>query len=591
MAEGASRKVLREAIVTTIPREDLQTALAEATPGRDFNALVSPTANYNRQVFELVDRAIDEGWIGDLVATVLELRAGNVKFVAKVRPVAEALQAGEELPPEDARQGPIPPSMALVWTTLSLGVVATSAAAGALSGQVPIFLLLPLIVAVAFLGFGVWALIAPASALLVGLYVRDQRLIPGLGASGLVLGLALAAAGVSVVSAVVETRKTIPVIAHLKNGATPLANHEIFSEVAASPDTRTLRIDNKTSGTGDARFELRANEFYRFGVRMRRGGVDREGSFAARLIERPERIELDIAAIASEAWTAPGKQATLAVVVESRTEISPNLPAPVREAVALGRSARPDSPPADGAVRRGRAPLGLPAAPWMSDRIFFTHGYDPSRRRPVFAAFRVDPNARAVPRGIRDTWLPDPDLPATIQPNPVDFRGSGFDRGTLVTRSNVQPATTEAAAEVFYMSVVVPQTQQSNRKTWYALERYTTRAADEGGEPVYVIAGPVYRRTAATEDRVLVLGDSATPVPTDLFRVLLRRSKDGGWETQAFLTPNDDTEENDPLRFVTSIAELERLTGTALLPDLPAARKSEVNRASWLAPSSPPSRT
>ena len=65
----------------------------------------------------------------------------------------------------------------------------------------PVWLIPAVILALLFLALGIATLIVPRHRLLVDLYATDQRLIKGLGASGLVLALALAASAYFVWSA------------------------------------------------------------------------------------------------------------------------------------------------------------------------------------------------------------------------------------------------------------------------------------------------------------------------------------------------------------------------------------------------------
>jgi hypothetical protein len=74
VATEGPRKTLRKAIVSDIDRGSLRQILAEATPSRDFDALVTADTDYDKQVSQLIRRANNEGWIGDLVNAVLEAR-------------------------------------------------------------------------------------------------------------------------------------------------------------------------------------------------------------------------------------------------------------------------------------------------------------------------------------------------------------------------------------------------------------------------------------------------------------------------------------------------------------------------------------
>ena len=73
--------------------------LGEGNPELGSSMSLVSENDFGMQVFELIDRAYDEGWIEDLVDAVLKEFPGNQRFVAAVRPIAEKIKTGVELPP------------------------------------------------------------------------------------------------------------------------------------------------------------------------------------------------------------------------------------------------------------------------------------------------------------------------------------------------------------------------------------------------------------------------------------------------------------------------------------------------------------
>jgi endonuclease G len=390
----------------------------------------------------------------------------------------------------------------------------------------------------------------------------------------------------------IAARRTITVVAAVQNAGSPLTGLEVFSEVAASDESKAGRIWKLTSQqSGEAILDLRPNAFYRFGVKMPRLGTLQEGAFFTRLIKEPERIEFDVRNIPDGGWLRGGEQRAAVGVVQENEPVSPNLTAAARTTIQKSTEIRIASPDPQAGLRSERGPLGLPPAPWVADRLGFTLGYDPQRRRPVFTAYLLDGSrSDRLSRSSEERFIQDPALPREVQPRDEDFRGSGYDRGHLVRTGDIR-TNPEAVQEAYYLSSVVPQTGQSNRMSWLSVEQYTTTAAESARVKVWILSGPVYRRSANGKERVLVLGEGATPVPTDLFRILLRRSGPD-WNVQAFLVPNDQTVERNPLTFATSVDALEKLMGTNLLPNLPPQLKTIVNINDWRSspaqPSSPP---
>ena len=87
------RTILQKAVLDAFAPELLKILLKESTPSRDFADLVPSNAAFDTQVVELIDRADNEGWLGDLIDAMLRARNGNAHFVAAVRPIADKLKA------------------------------------------------------------------------------------------------------------------------------------------------------------------------------------------------------------------------------------------------------------------------------------------------------------------------------------------------------------------------------------------------------------------------------------------------------------------------------------------------------------------
>jgi tetratricopeptide (TPR) repeat protein len=92
------------------------------------------------------------------------------------------------------KRGPtIPLTVRLVWGILSLIVIAPFAAARWYQTELPYWFLALVILGFVFFVFALSAFIPPLHRLLLGFYSKDQKLIPGLGLTGLVLAVAVIA--------------------------------------------------------------------------------------------------------------------------------------------------------------------------------------------------------------------------------------------------------------------------------------------------------------------------------------------------------------------------------------------------------------
>jgi DNA/RNA endonuclease G (NUC1) len=134
----------------------------------------------------------------------------------------------------------------------------------------------------------------------------------------------------------------------------------------------------------------------------------------------------------------------------------------------------------------------------------------------------------------------------------------------------------EAEREISYYSLVVPQPDKTNQLTWKAVEDLVTEASQRLG-PIHVLAGPVYPRGGNLP--FLVIGPGKTPVPTGLFRVLLRQTRGGTWKSIGFLVPNDGSIERDARKFVSSVAEVEKQTGLVFFSGMDAATAQRLKQS------------
>jgi DNA/RNA endonuclease G (NUC1) len=233
-------------------------------------------------------------------------------------------------------------------------------------------------------------------------------------------------------------------------------------------------------------------------------------------------------------------------------------------------------------------PLGWPAAPLVVQHKAFRLGYDPTKRRPIFAGqvvFEGMPNIVACPdRTTNEHWRPDEHVPLPTQPQITDFRGSGFVRGQLVRRCDARLNGIDAVADAYLLSATVPQHPDNNRKGWLAIENYTTEASRK--RPILVLAGPIYPALHLGDEFALTIGENRVPVPRELYRVLIAYGADDKLEVQAFVSKNTDSPGSQSAdewltSQRTSLFEVDRLLGYQLLPMVSNDLRTSVNTDDW----------
>ena len=214
--------------------------------------------------------------------------------------------------------------------------------------------------------------------------------------------------------------------------------------------------------------------------------------------------------------------------------------------------------------RRLHLPWGVPSAPLVVTRRAYVVGFDPSLKLARWVAYKI---ANTAPRSRRrDTWVMDPSIAAASQATPDVYRDNPYDRGTFVRRIDLG-ADDEAAA--FFMSVVAPQADRMNQGVWVRIEDLASRAATKAD--VWIITGPAFLPAPGKTDVVYPVLEGGVSVPTHWFRVAVRRTPQGALDAIAFLVPNTFTVQDDAAAYLTSIDEIERVTGLTLLVGLPDA--------------------
>ena len=151
------------------------------------------------------------------------------------------------------------------------------------------------------------------------------------------------------------------------------------------------------------------------------------------------------------------------------------------------------------------------------------------------------------------------------------FRGSGFDRGHLISSADhLENALINS--ETFLLSNMSPQKPGFNRGVWKNLESAVRRLSQkkitvDGREvwkyaEVYAICGPVFD----IDKKIKVIGDTgeiSIVIPHSFFKSVLAEQRNGRLEVSSFLFPNEKTDK--PVKdFLTHTVEVEQRSGLTL---------------------------
>jgi endonuclease G len=230
--------------------------------------------------------------------------------------------------------------------------------------------------------------------------------------------------------------------------------------------------------------------------------------------------------------------------------------------------------------------LGVPRDGDPSDELLVDHGtfvlsYDPRRRLANWVSWRLQAaDLGLVPR--RDDFHPDELLPAALfHVRPLDYRGSGFDRGHLCP-SGDRTSSAQANRSTFVMTNMQPQVHALNAGPWEGLEAYERRRAQEGAQ-LHIVAGGLFDAAPAT-----IGPDISVPRASYKILVVLRPGQGPAAVTTetdvyAVIMPNVPAVAGTRWpRYLVSVDELERASGYDFLTAVPApvADVLEARRAS-----------
>jgi endonuclease G len=203
-----------------------------------------------------------------------------------------------------------------------------------------------------------------------------------------------------------------------------------------------------------------------------------------------------------------------------------------------------------------------------------TDGYallhDNDAKIAQWAAWTVTPDESlgCVPRD--DAFVADTAIPKGLRSEPDDYVKSGYDKGHIVPNADLSWSK-QTMYESFLMSNMSPQLPSLNRGAWKYLETTERTWAWARNHSITIYAGNIWGSGAKT------IGANKVVVPQSLYKILI---DDVTGESIAFVFPQTDSKEIDLKARLTSIAQIEALTGVTF-PVPPGTDKSVTASAVW----------
>ena len=186
-------------------------------------------------------------------------------------------------------------------------------------------------------------------------------------------------------------------------------------------------------------------------------------------------------------------------------------------------------------------------------------GYCEERKNPAWVSYRVFKlaNAESPPRPSRFTV----DTRTTSRVRHDDYTRSRYDRGHMAPNYAIGSRYgATAQRETFYMSNIVPQKPDLNRRIWRMLEERIAKEYAMNFEEVWIITGPVYDEKKETLD-------SEVEIPDAFFKIIIDEVS-GKPRVLAFLIDQDVTGSERFSQFLASVDFIEGVTGLDFLAGL-----------------------
>lgn len=205
----------------------------------------------------------------------------------------------------------------------------------------------------------------------------------------------------------------------------------------------------------------------------------------------------------------------------------------------------------------------------------FLVGWSDLRGNPLWVKYRLKPipeQAQRLPRPQRF----ERDWRALNSIGHDDYTSSGYDRGHLAPNYAISRLYgLQAQLQTFLLTNISPQKPNLNRKVWQRLEEIEVDVfAKQYGE-VWVITGPVF-----DADIERLRSTPRVEVPDAFFKILAApQGVNGEPQMLAFVVPQT-VKGNEPLsRFVTSVKDVEKLSGFDFFPDMPQPQQDRLEAA------------
>lgn len=191
------------------------------------------------------------------------------------------------------------------------------------------------------------------------------------------------------------------------------------------------------------------------------------------------------------------------------------------------------------------------------ENIGYVSGYDEVRGNPVWVGYRVFRVDEYITHPRPSRFLIDDRTSNRVSHD--DYTHSGYDRGHMSPNFGIVTRYgEEGQRETFLMTNIIPQKPSLNRQWWERLERLISRDYSEQYDEVWVLTGPVYKTTGEWLNEKV-------KVPSHNY-MIIKTEVNGKLKLKSFLVHQDVEGGEEHTHYLTTVREIERLTGLNFNP-------------------------
>jgi DNA/RNA endonuclease G (NUC1) len=209
--------------------------------------------------------------------------------------------------------------------------------------------------------------------------------------------------------------------------------------------------------------------------------------------------------------------------------------------------------------------------------------YDDELRVPLWVAYRITRSNVSTVRERLDCFRRDPRLSNDAAAECNDYFEPTFDQGHLAPNADFK-RTESMMINTYIYSNMTPQHKNFNEHTWERLESLVRMWTQKRGD-LFVITGAVFDQNDDHVRDADNLAQRVPPrnrvaIPTHFYKIIIQRRLLGAADSIAILLPHDNAKHTGEAwvpyitDHITTIGEIERVTGINFLPGLSATKRA-----------------